>query len=360
MTPSAPRPPGGDAAPTCDDSDFMRACRRQPVRRTPVWFMRQAGRYMPEYRAIKERATFLEMCKTPELAVEVTLQPVRAFEVDAAILFSDILITVEAMGVGVEFNPGPQIPAPVRNRAGVERLRIPEPEEAVPFVLAAVRELRQALPAGLPLLGFCGAPWTLANYIVEGGGAKEFTAMKRLCYEDPATAELLLEKLTATNAAYLRAQIAAGAQAVQIFDTWAGILDPDDYLRWALPYVQKMVRDVHESCGAPVIYFARDAGSLLPHLAHSGADVLSIDWRVPLDAARATFGARCAVQGNLDPVALFAPWEELRRRADRVLDRAGAAPGHVFNLGHGILVGTPVDHVRRLAEHVHRATSRPT
>ena len=356
MTPIEPRPADGSPVPAYADSDFMRACRRQPVRRTPVWFMRQAGRYMPEYRAIKERASFLEMCKTPDLAVEVTLQPVRAFEIDAAILFSDILISVEAMGVRVEFNPGPQLPSPVRTRADVERLRIPDPEAAVPFVLEAVRRLRRELPAQLPLIGFCGAPWTLANYMVEGGGAKEFVRMKQLCYEDPASAELLLEKLAATNGAYLRAQLAAGAQAVQIFDTWAGILDPDDYVRWALPYVQKMVREVHDAGDAPVIYFARDSGSLLPHLEHSGADVLSLDWRVPLDNARATFGPRCAVQGNLDPVALFAPWEELRRRADRVLARAGSAPGHIFNLGHGILVGTPVEHVRRLVDHVHQST----
>jgi uroporphyrinogen decarboxylase len=316
--------------------------------------MRQAGRYMPEYRAIKERATFLEMCKTPDLAVEVTLQPIRALGVDAAILFSDILITVEAMGVGVEFTPGPHIAAPVRSRAQVDALRIPKPEDDLAFVLETVRRLRAELPPHVPLLGFCGAPWTLANYVVEGSGSKEFTRMKQLCYEDPATADALLDKLTRTNAAYLIAQLRSGAQAVQIFDTWAGILDPDDYRRWALPAVQKMVREVHAAVpGALVIYFARDSGSLLPDVAQSGADMLSLDWRVPLDAARATLGDGIAVQGNLDPVALFAPWEELRRRADVVLERAGSRPGHVFNLGHGILVGTPVDNVRRLVEHVH-------
>ncbi len=357
MTPSQSSAARPGPAPAWADSDFMRACRREPVRRTPVWFMRQAGRYMPEYRAIKQRASFLEMCKTPDLAVEVTLQPVRALEVDAAILFSDILISVEAMGVGVEFNPGPQIPSPVRSRADVERLVVPDPEASVPFVLDTVRRLRRELPAHLPLIGFCGAPWTLANYVVEGGGAKEFVRMKQLCYEDPATAELLLEKLAAANAAYLRAQLAAGAQAVQIFDTWAGILDPDDYARWALPYVQRMIREIHAGGSSPVIYFARDSGSLLPQLDHSGADVLSLDWRVPLDHARATCRSGCAVQGNLDPVALFAPWDELRRRADRVLARAGTAPGHIFNLGHGILVGTPVDQVRRLVTHVHESTA---
>ena len=357
MTP--PVPPRQPTGAPWESSDFLRACRREPVSRTPVWFMRQAGRYMPEYRAIKERASFLEMCRTPDLAVEVTLQPVRALGVDAAILFSDILITAEAMGIRVEFAPGPQIPEPVRSRADVEALRVPDPAAAVPFVLEAVRRLRAELPPEVPLIGFSGAPWTLANYVVEGGGSKEFVRMKQLCYEDPETAELLLDKLAATNAAYLAAQIAAGAQAVQIFDTWAGILDPDDYARWALPYVQRMVRAVKASApDAPVIYFARDSGCALPLLDRSGADVLSIDWRIPLDRARETFGHGLALQGNLDPVALFAPWDELRRRADLVLERAGRMPGHIFNLGHGILVGTPVDSVRRLVDHVHERTAR--
>jgi uroporphyrinogen decarboxylase len=210
------------------------------------------------------------------------------------------------------------------------------------------------------LVGFCGAPWTLANYLVEGGGAKEFVRFKQLCYEDAPTAELLLDKLAAVNAAYLVAQLAAGAQAVQIFDTWAGILDPDDYRRWALPAVQRMVRAVQASAPeAPIIYFARDSGSLLGDLASTGANVVSLDWRVPMDRGRAVLGKGCAVQGNLDPAVLFAPWEEVRQRADRVLERAGGAPGHIFNLGHGILVDTPVDTVRRLVDHVHAVTARP-
>lgn len=357
MTPAVP-PASREPAPY-ETSDFMRACRREPVRRTPVWFMRQAGRYMPEYRAIKERATFLEMCKTPDLAVEVTLQPIRALGVDAAILFSDILIPVEAMGVEIEFAPGPHIRNPVRTPADVEALRVPDPTAAVPFVLEAVRRLRGELPPTVPLIGFCGAPWTLANYVVEGGGAKEFVRMKQLCYEDPPTAERLLDKLANANAAYLAAQLAAGAQTVQIFDTWAGILDPDDYARWALPYVQRMIRAVKASApGSPVIYFARDSGCLLPLFDQSGADVLSIDWRIPLDRVRTMVGSGFALQGNLDPVALFAPWDELRRRTDRVLERAGDASGHIFNLGHGILVGTPVDSVRRLVDHVHERTAR--
>jgi uroporphyrinogen decarboxylase len=344
-------------------SNFMRACRREPVSHTPVWFMRQAGRYMPEYRAIKEKSTFLEMCRTPDLAVEVTLQPVRALGVDAAILFSDILIPVAAMGVRVEFTPGPQIPQPVRTRAHVDALRVPRPEEAVPFVLESIRRLRRELPADVPLVGFCGAPWTLACYVTEGGGGKEPTRMKRLCYEDPATAEALLDKLATVNAAYLAAQLTAGAQAVQIFDTWAQLLHTEDYARWSLPYVQRMIHDVHAATAhlnprPVIIYFARESGVLLSQAASCGADVLSVDWRVPLDVARRTLGNGLGVQGNLDPWALFAPWDRLKWHADGVLARAGAQPGHIFNLGHGILPSTPVEHVQMLAQYVHSASRR--
>ena len=335
------------------------ALRGRRARRAPFWFMRQAGRYLPEYRALRARASFLDLCKTPDLAVEITLQPVRALGVDAAILFSDILVPLEGMGIRIAFDPGPQLPEPIRTRAQVESLRIPDPEESVPFVLAALQRLRAELPREVALIGFCGAPWTLANYVVEGGGAKEFTRMKRLVYEEPAAAELLLRKLAVTNAAYLKAQIQAGAQAVQIFDTWAGLLDPDDFARWALPHVKQMITALRRGTGgtAPIIYFARDAWGAAEHLRACGADVISVDWRTPLDEARRRLGPDLAVQGNLDPVALFAPWAELRARADRVLERAGTAPGHIFNLGHGILPETPVDNVRRLVEHVHTRNS---
>jgi uroporphyrinogen decarboxylase len=335
---------------------FLRACRRQPVEHRPVWFMRQAGRYMAEYRAIRERAGFLEMCKTPDLAVEITLQPVKALGVDAAILFSDILIPIEGMGIAIEFKPGPVLPDPVRTRAQVQALRVPDPHESVPFVLEAVKRLRNELHPHVALIGFCGAPWTLATYAVEGGGAKEFTRMKRLLYEDEASGELLLQKLAQTNAAYLKAQIAAGAQAVQIFDSWAGMLAPDDYARWALPYVQQMIKEVRRAADAPIIYFARDAWGAADSIRECGADVISIDWRVPLDVARATLGNDLAVQGNLDPATLFAPWSVLQERVDSVLARAGDAPGHVFNLGHGVLPQTPVDNVRRVVDHVHERT----
>ena len=342
--------------PAQRDPVFLRACRQQPVPHTPVWFMRQAGRYMPEYRAIRERSGFLDMCKTPDLAVEITLQPVRALGVDAAILFSDILIPIEPMGIAIEFNPGPVLPQPVRSRAQIEALRVPEPRESVPFVLEALRRLRRELPAHVALIGFCGAPWTLANYALEGGGAKEFTGLKRLIYEDPDAAKLLLAKLADTNAAYLRAQLDAGADAVQIFDTWAGIADAHDLSAWVMPYVQQMIRTVREASRAPIIYFARDCAHALHVVAQAGADVYSVDWRTPLDRARGVF--RGAVQGNLDPAALFAPWPILEWKVLHVLEEAGDQPGHIFNLGHGILPGTPVDNVRRVVELVHQRTQR--
>jgi len=338
--------------------NFLQACHRQSVSHTPVWFMRQAGRYMAEYRAIKDRSNFLEMCRTPDLAVEITLQPIDKLGVDAAILFSDIMIPIEKMGIPIAFNPGPVIETPIRTRKQIEQLRSPDPQESVPFVMEALRRLRQELPAHVSLIGFCGAPWTLANYAVEGGGSKNFAWLRRLLYEDEPAGLLLLEKLADTNAAYLAAQIEAGAQAVQIFDTWAGLVDPQDFARWILPSVQRMIRHLRALGGdTPIIYFARDCGHAMEHVQQSGADVLSIDWRNPLDAVRKQVGPGIALQGNLDPVALFAPWNELRKRVDDVLARAGETPGYIFNLGHGILPETPVDNVRRVVEHVHEKTS---
>jgi len=338
--------------------NFLRACRRQSVTHTPVWFMRQAGRYMAEYMAIKARSNFLEMCKTPDLAVEITMQPIHKLGVDAAILFSDIMIPIEQMGIPIAFNPGPVIETPIRSRQQVEQLRIPDPKESVPFVLEALRRLRGELPEHVSLIGFCGAPWTLANYAVEGGGSKNFAQLRRLLYEDEPAGLLLLEKLADTNAAYLTAQIDAGAQAVQIFDTWAGLLDPDDFSRWVLPSVQRMIKTVQQhSPTTPVIYFARDCGHAMDRVVQSGADVLSIDWRNPLDGVRKQIGNDIAMQGNLDPVALFAPWDVLRKRVDDVLRRAGDTPGFIFNLGHGILPETPVDNVRRVVDHVHERTA---
>jgi uroporphyrinogen decarboxylase len=320
---------------------FLAACRRQPVDRTPVWMMRQAGRYLPEYRAVREKVGFLELCKTPDLACEVTCQPIRRFGFDAAILFSDILIPVEAMGVPVEFleDKGPVLAAPVRSRGDLDRLHVPDPESEMPFVSEAVRRIRKALPA-TPLIGFSGAPVTLAAYLIEGGGSKSFVELKRFLWADPEAARRLLRLITETVGCYLEAQVAAGAQAVQLFDTWAGVLAPSDYDEVALPYVTEIVARLKRT-GVPVIYFINGAAPLLDRMRRTGADVVGLDWRVDLAAARAQLGPEVAVQGNLDPVALYAPPEVVAARTRAVL-AAGGSTGHVFNLGHGILPDAPI------------------
>ena len=319
----------------------LAACRREPVDRPPVWLMRQAGRYLPEYRAVREKVSFLELCKTPDLACEVTCQPIRRFGLDAAILFSDILIPVEAMGMRLEFHEehGPLLPDPLRTAGQVDALRVPDPEATMPFVTEAVRRIRRALPE-TPLIGFAGAPLTLAAYMVEGGGSRHFVELKRLLWSDAAAARTLMGKLTTTVIAYLKAQVAAGAQAVQLFDTWAGILAPADFEEHVLPYVQRIVTALRPT-GVPVIYFVNGAGPLLGHMRQTGADVLGLDWRVDLRVARATLGPGVAVQGNLDPVVLFAPPEEVARRVGELLIKGGGR-GHIVNLGHGILPDTPI------------------
>jgi uroporphyrinogen decarboxylase len=303
--------------------------------------MRQAGRYLPEYRAVREKVDFLELCKTPDLACEVTCQPIRRFGFDAAILFSDILIPVEAMGVPVAFveDKGPVLAAPVRTRGDVDRLRVPDPEAEMSFVPEAVRRIRRALPE-TPLIGFSGAPVTLAAYMIEGGGSKNFVELKRFLWADAEAARRLLRVITDTVARYLEAQVAAGAQAVQLFDTWAGVLAPRDYDEVALPYVTEIVARLKQT-GVPVIYFVNGAAPLLDRMRRTGADVLGLDWRVDLAAARAQLGPEVAVQGNLDPVALHAPPEVVAAQTRAVL-AAGGGAGHVFNLGHGILPDTPI------------------
>ena len=320
---------------------FLAACRREPVDRPPVWMMRQAGRYLPEYREVREKVGFLELCKTPDLACEVTCQPIRRFGFDAAILFSDILIPVEAMGVPVEFveERGPVLAAPIRTRGDLDRLHVPDPEAEMPFVPEAVRRIRRALP-GTPLIGFSGAPVTLAAYMIEGGGSKNFVELKRFLWADPEAARRLLRLITDTVTRYLEAQVAAGAQAVQLFDTWAGVLAPSDYDEAALPYVTEIVARLKRT-GVPVIYFVNGAAPLLDRMRRTGADVVGLDWRVDLAAARAQLGPEVAVQGNLDPVALHAPPEVVAARTRAVL-AAGGGTGHVFNLGHGILPDTPL------------------
>ena len=338
---------------------FLRACRREPVDATPVWFMRQAGRYMAEYRKVREKNTLLDICRTPELALEVTLQPLRAFEVDAAILFADILLPLEPMGAPCEFaaGEGPVIHEPVRDRSGVERLRLFEPEEGLPHVLAAIRLLRRELEGKTPLIGFAGAPFTLASYLVEGGKSSHFARVKRFMWDEPELFSTLMGKLSEVVRRYLHAQIAAGAQAVQLFDSWVGCLSPRDYREFVLPHVRHILSSV-ATAGVPVIHFGTDTGSLLELQREAGGTVIGVDWRTPLDQARSRLGDGVAVQGNLDPILLFAPREVLKRRVDEVLASAGPRPGHVFNLGHGILPETNPDAVRFVAEHVHRATSR--
>lgn len=316
---------------------------------------------MPEYRAVRERHGFLQMVKTPKLAAEVTLQPIQAFAVDAAIIFADILPPLEGMGLRLtyEHGEGPVIHNPIRSEADIAALAVPDPHETVRYTLDAIRLTVQELHGRVPLIGFSGAPFTLASYAIEGGSSREYRRTKALMYGNPQAWHALMEKLTELTIAYLRAQIAAGAQAVQLFDSWVGALAPDDFEAYVLPFLQRIataLKHSPETHDVPLIYFGTDTAGLLGLLRQIGADVVGVDWRIRLDAARALLGAQTAVQGNLDPHVLFAPWPEIERRAADVLRRNAGAPGHVFNLGHGILTETPVEHVRRLAEFVHAFT----
>ncbi len=337
---------------------FLAACRRRPTGFTPVWLMRQAGRYMPEYRAIRRRLGFLELCKNPEAAAEVTLLPVERLRVDAAILFADILLIVEPMGVGLEFarGEGPVIHRPVRSAEDVKRLVERDPAETVPFVFDTVRRVRAALGERVPLIGFAGAPFTVASYLVEGGASRDYLETKRLMYREPGAWHALLGLLARTIARYLEGQIAAGAQAVQLFDSWVGALAPDDYREYVLPHTRAVIQAL--TPGVPVIHFGTGTAGLLPALREAGGDVIGLDWRVDLDEAWARVGHDVAVQGNLDPAALLAPPDEVRRRVRAILARAGGRPGHVFNLGHGVLPETPVDHVVAMVEAVHELSAR--
>ena len=336
---------------------FLEACHRRPVDRTPIWMMRQAGRYLPEYRAIRAKVGFLELCKTPDLAAEVTLQPVDILGVDAAILFSDILVVCEAMGMELILeDQGPQFPAPLKTQAEVDKLRVPDPEDELGYVMEAIRRVRGQLLDRVPLIGFCGAPWTLAAYMVEGKTSRSFEKAKALLMGDEKLAHSLLSKITDSLILYLNAQLAAGAQAVQIFDSWAGALGPEDYARFGAPYIARLIQGLKREA-QPVIVFGVETGELLVQLAKTGADVVGVDWRVPLDAARRRVGPTVALQGNLDPAALFLPQPLLEKRVARVLalaDRAG--PGYIFNLGHGILPGTPVESAKALVQQVHAHT----
>jgi uroporphyrinogen decarboxylase len=336
---------------------FLAACRCEPAPHTPIWVMRQAGRYLPEYRQVRERVDFLTLTKTPELAAEVTLQPIRRFGMDAAILFSDIMTPLEGMGFALDFDPGPVIANPVRTAADVERVRVGDPEESVPFVMETIRILRRELPPSAPLIGFAGAPFTTYCYVVQGRGSKTFAEAKAFLFSEPLAATRLLDRIGETTTRYLEAQAEAGAQALMIFDSWAGLLAPADYRRFALPPVQKIIAAVR-SHDVPIIYFPNQGATLMAAARESGADVMGVDWRLPLSEARSMLGPDVAVQGNLDPAALFAPRDELARQIDRVLAEAGRAPGHIFNLGHGIERTTDPDAVAFLVDRVHEETGR--
>ena len=332
---------------------FLRACLGLPVDRTPVWMMRQAGRYLPQYRAVRAKTTFLGLLKAPDLACEVTLQPIDAFPLDAAILFSDILVPLEAMGMKLAFleGEGPSL-EPVRDRAGIDRLAEPDPESSMPYVYEAIRRIKAGLAGRVPLIGFAGAPFTLASYAVEGGTSKNFTQLKRLLFGAPDDGRALLDKLARVVTRYLEAQIAAGADALQLFDTWAGILAPRDFEPFALAPVRAILvalraSPTYRARPVPLIYFVNGVAPYLDQLAGVGADVIGLDWKVDLGAARAALGTGVAVQGNLDPSALFAPAEAIEARVAEIL-RAAGGPGHVFNLGHGIYPETPIEGVQAM------------
>jgi uroporphyrinogen decarboxylase len=330
---------------------FLRACKGEITERVPVWFMRQAGRSLPEYRALRERHSILEVCRTPELAVEVTLQPVRRLGVDAAILFSDIVVPLQAMGVELEIEPGvgPVIESPIRTASDVDRLRPLEPAEGVPFVLEAIRALVEQLD--VPLIGFGGAPFTLASYLVEGGPSKDHARTKALMAADPATWHKLMDRLAESILQYLRAQVAAGAAAIQLFDSWAGALAPRDYRAHVAPAVTRILGGL-AGAGVPRIHFGVGTGELLELMSGTGADVMGIDWRVPLRGARSRLGDDVVLQGNLDPALCLAPFEVVKERAVEILEETGGRR-HVFNLGHGVLPSTDPNTLTRLVDAIH-------
>lgn len=335
---------------------FLKACMGEKTDYTPMWLMRQAGRYLPEYQKVRGTVSFLSLCKSPELCVEVTLQPVDILGVDAAILFSDILIPMEAMGLPLEFHEGrgPVFPKTVRDQAALDRLIVPDPDETMGFVMETIRLLRKELT--VPLIGFAGAPFTCATYLIEGGSSKVFWETKKMMYTAPHLFHGLMEKITRTTSKYLLAQARAGAQTLQLFDSWAGILAPSDFAEFALPYAKRIINDLQQT-GLPIIYFANNGATLLEYSASSGADVIGLDWRINIKDAIKRVGNK-AVQGNLDPFALLLPKEKLRERIKQLLDDAREAKGHIFNLGHGINQFTPPEQARFAVDTVHELSSR--
>jgi len=333
------------------ESRFVKACRGEPVDRTPVWFMRQAGRYMPEYRAVRNAHSLIEICKHPELAAEVTIAAAEILKVDAAIIFADLLLPLEVMGLRFHFSSGeaPTIERPLRDQQDISALRTDRASE-LGYVAETVRQVCKHFGTRLPVIGFCGAPFTLASYMIEGGGARNYVHTKKMMYCAPSAWHELMQKLVTVLSEYAAQQVRAGADVVQIFDSWVGCLSVDDYRRYVLPSAAKLIKAV-QSNGVPVIYFGTDTATLLKSMKETGAEVIGLDWRIALDEGWTKIGSG-AVQGNLDPVLLFAPWKELKKGAEEILQRAGGQPGHIFNLGHGILPETPVDNVKALVQFV--------
>ena len=340
------------------NSLLVRACKRLPVDRTPVWLMRQAGRYMAEYRAVRKSHSLIEICRKPSLAAEVTITAAELLKVDAAIIFADLLLPLEVMGLPFRFSAGegPIIERPLRTAQDIARLRTDAASE-LGYVAEAVQLVSDHFLDKIPVIGFCGAPFTLASYMIEGGGSRHYIETKRLMYSEPQLFDQLLAKLVAVTAEYASEQVRAGADVVQVFDSWVGCLSPRDYRRYVLPRTRELVGKL-KSAGAPVIYFGTDTATLLSAIPETGADVIGLDWRIPLDEGRQQLGYDSAVQGNLDPVVLFSPWKQVEAAAQDVLDRAQGRPGHIFNLGHGILPETPVEHVKALVSFVHQSSQK--
>jgi uroporphyrinogen decarboxylase len=333
---------------------LVRACRRERVERTPVWFMRQAGRSLPQYREIRKRFGLFEIVRQPELCAEVTLQPVEAHGVDAAVMFTDIMFPVVGMGVDVELveDVGPVVAQPISTAADVERLRVSDPEEGAPFILEAVKLVREGLAPERAVIGFCGGPFTVAGYLIEGKPSREFAKVKTLMFRKPQVWHALLDKLADQFARYVAGKVRAGADVIQVFDSWVGALSVDDYEEFVAPYTSRLL----DAVDVPTIHFGTGTTHLLPSMAEAGGDVIGLDWRVPLDRGWELVGEDCGVQGNLDPAVLLGPWERIEAATRAILDRAGGRPGHVFNLGHGVPPDTDPAVLRRLTEFVQEAT----
>ena len=342
------------------NTTFLKACRGEEVDHTPIWIMRQAGRYLPEYHTVRSKGSFLDLCKNPERAAEVTIQPIDIIGVDAAILFSDILVPLEKMGAPLEFQEkkGPVFPSPIRDRAAVDKLGIPDPEDDLGYVMDTIRILRKELKDRVPLIGFSGAPFTLATYLIEGGSSKNYINTKRMMYEAPDLYDALLTKITDCTIDYLKGQAAAGAQALQIFDSWAGVLAPCDFAQFAIPYVRRIISALKEVTDIPLIYFANNGTTLLDQSLTSGADVLGFDWRPNLDDVVKRVDGKVSIQGNMDPLALFLPEDKLKLRVANVLKQAEGARGHIFNLGHGIVPETDPEKAKLVVSLVHELSKR--